>query len=389
MSRAGHARSDRRYKVVLWAPLPPPPGGIGRWCLRYRAEAEANNVELDIVDVSPRTETYSVESRLSLGRVKVAGHAFVELAAALRKKPDVAHLVTSLKWATPREAIAMAMCKAAGVPIVLHLRVSTQTPVWRKAMSPWRRNAVDRVLRMADVLLVLSKELQDYFAEQLPGARVDRIGNMISPAERAAESTGRVLPERTAPIRVVFVGMVTPDKGITELCRACIDLPDVEVVLIGGPGDDETSRQDEMLQALERMRATGRLVETGQMPHADVTCAYRESDIFCLPTYMEGMPNVLLEAMAAGLPSISTPVGGVPDVLEGDAGILVPVGDAKALRGAIEQLASDPAEREKWADAGRQRINDRYTTEAVIGGYKAIYERLIPRPAPGSDRSDP
>jgi glycosyltransferase involved in cell wall biosynthesis len=157
-----------------------------------------------------------------------------------------------------------------------------------------------------------------------------------------------------------------------------LGLPDCELVVVGGEGggviDPASSRN--MQEALAELRSQDRLVETGELAPDAVTRCYREADLFVLPSHREGFPNTLLEAMAAGLACVATPVGAIPEMLEGDCGVVAPVGDAGALRDALAPLVADPEARTRLGRRARERVAERYAVDAVMRGYRALYREL-------------
>jgi glycosyltransferase involved in cell wall biosynthesis len=367
-------------RVALWAPLPPPLGGVSRWTLRFREAAPRHGLRVRVIDVAPPVDTVDERSRFDWGRLPVATRALRELRRVLREeRPDVAHVTSSLFWATPRDALALLLCRRAGVPVVLNLRSSSQIVAWREGLGGLRRRALDRSLRLADAVVVLSRELETYLSRTLPGLRVERIGNMVDDAERAPAPGAPVLPPRRAACRVLFVGFRMPLKGLGELAEAVLALPGCELVVVGGPGggalDAEADRR--MEQALGRLREAGRLLETGALPPEQVARIYHEADVFALPTHREGFPNTLLEAMAAGLPCVACPVGAVPEMLEDGCGESVPVGDALALRESLRRLAADPERCALLGRRARARVAERYSAAAVMARYRALYETLL------------
>ena len=101
------------------------------------------------------------------------------------------------------------------------------------------------------------------------------------------------------------------------------------------------------------------------------------SDVFVFPTYLEGMPYSLLEAMAAGCVPVTCPVGGIPDVMrDGEHGLFVPVQDAGAVAAAIRRLAEDRDELLRMSLAGRRRIAEQYTVDRLVTRFREIYERV-------------
>jgi len=106
-------------------------------------------------------------------------------------------------------------------------------------------------------------------------------------------------------------------------------------------------------------------------------------DVLVLPSHTEGTPNVIAEAMAQGLPVVATDVGGIPDMLGGGAGLLVPVGDARALAAAMLRLAGDPALRAAMGRAGRARYEAHFAPEAVLPVLLGTYRRILARAGAG------
>jgi glycosyltransferase involved in cell wall biosynthesis len=102
------------------------------------------------------------------------------------------------------------------------------------------------------------------------------------------------------------------------------------------------------------------------------------ADLFVLPSRREGLPIALLEAMEAGLAIVATPVGGIPEALaHGEAGVLVPAGDARALADALAALARDPARRRALSEAARARAHARYSRSAGLAALGTLWRDLV------------
>ncbi|MBL8200267.1 MAG: glycosyltransferase family 4 protein [Chromatiales bacterium] len=379
MSAAGKASPIR---VCLWAPLPPPDGGISRWTTRFCREAGTYGLDVEVVDISPGTNAFTERSRFSFSRSRVAVRALGQLRTILsRRHTHVCHVTTSLFWGTPRDFLALLLCRRYGVPAVLNIRASSQIIEWREGLGGLRRFLLDRVLRSASAIAVLSEELKSYLEQKLPGLRVVLIPNMVAHEEFAPSGIGRIatrLPARRGLHRVLFVGFQTPMKGLGDLAQAILGIADCELVSVGDRGGAiDLVEQARMQGALQELREAGRIVETGPLAPEDVTALYSEVDVFALPSYREGLPNVLLEAMAAGLPCVATPVGAIPDVLEGGCGVLVPVGNSELLRAAIVGLLASPEQRRALGQRARDRISDRYSVARIIGQYRDLYCGLL------------
>jgi glycosyltransferase involved in cell wall biosynthesis len=101
-------------------------------------------------------------------------------------------------------------------------------------------------------------------------------------------------------------------------------------------------------------------------------------DALALPSHHEGLPNAVLEAMAAGLPVVASAVGGMPEqVIDRQTGLLVPPGDAGALAQALASLASDPQGAARMGCAGRARVERDFSLQAMVRGAEELYASLL------------
>lgn len=173
---------------------------------------------------------------------------------------------------------------------------------------------------------------------------------------------------------VVTAGRLSPEKGFEVLIEAagqvCARYPEAGFVLFGeGPERAALTRQIAAHGLQERFILAGfRSDVTAFLPHADLAV---------LSSWTEGLPVVVLEAMAAGLPVVATAVGGTPEVIEeGLQGYLVPAGDAAALARRIGDLLTQESVRRAMGERARQRITERFTfaTQAVL--YQQMFQGL-------------
>jgi glycosyltransferase involved in cell wall biosynthesis len=182
-----------------------------------------------------------------------------------------------------------------------------------------------------------------------------------------------------APL-LLGVGRMASKKGFPILVEALPELlaevPDLHVVLAGG-GD-----------RLEELRAAAacwpRVHFPGPVLHDALPDLYRAADLFVLPAVhdrrgnVDGLPNVILEAMASGLPVVASGISGIPlAVTDGDNGLLVPERDPRALGRALRRLLADRPLALKMGERGRRRAEAELTWEAVAARYRMAYETLL------------
>jgi glycosyltransferase involved in cell wall biosynthesis len=112
--------------------------------------------------------------------------------------------------------------------------------------------------------------------------------------------------------------------------------------------------------------------------------ALAEATVYALPSYMEGLPMGVLEAMAVGLPVVATTVGGIPDVIEdGVTGLLIEPGDQDGLARALSLLLSDAALRHRMGAAARAVVEEGYTPQRIVPMIESLYRTLGAAPLPG------
>ncbi len=165
---------------------------------------------------------------------------------------------------------------------------------------------------------------------------------------------------------ILSVGRLREKKGFGTLIDACAMLRDqgrkFRCAIIGYGPDQAT------LQAqIARLGLVSQVQLLGKLPQEEVIAAYREAALFVLPCQIgadgdrDGIPNVLLEAMAMGLPAVSTEVSGIPEVLrDGENGLLIPAQDPAALTLAIERLLCSPQDRQRMGQQGRRTVAEHF-----------------------------
>lgn len=243
-------------------------------------------------------------------------------------------------WAFPDGWAAVQLARALGVPAVIKLHGSDMDVIAREP-GPRRllRGALPRAARVVAVSRSLARAAEELGVAR---ARIDVVYNGVDtelffPADRAAARAELGLPAETKLI--LFVGRLIPDKGFGELCAAFERLArardDVTLALVG-PGD---------AGAVAGLGA--RVVAPGPRPLPEVARWLAACDVLTLPSWHEGTPNVVLEALTAGRRVVATAVGGIPDLITEPAlGELVPARDAGALEAALARAADfeyDPA----------------------------------------------
>jgi glycosyltransferase involved in cell wall biosynthesis len=284
------------------------------------------------------------------------------IAASFRRRPWRAPLVLLSMGAAVRRAgrdadlihahwlASSLVVPLAWRPVVLTLHGSGSAGRFEDLQVMSRRPRLARILlRRARVVIAVSEQLAEA-ARQVGARDVRWISNGVEiPAEVGAEAD---------PPEVLFVGRLAPEKGIHELAEATRGLN----LVVAGDGPLRTLLPDAL----------------GFVPHEEVERLLARAAVVVLPSHREGLPMALLEAMAHGRAVVATPVGGIPSLVEdGRTGLLVPPGDAGALRAAIERLLADPGLRRRLGEAAREQVTELCSWERVVDETLAAYESAL------------
>ena len=175
---------------------------------------------------------------------------------------------------------------------------------------------------------------------------------------------------------VTFVGRLTVDKGIPELAEAFLKLdekfPDQWLLLVGCFEDEDPLP----VNTRKFLESHPRVIFSG--PVRDTSIYYAASDVVVLPSHREGLPTVILEAQAAGIPVVGSSATGIVDVvMHGETGLLFPTGDVSALADTLARLITDNALAARLVRAGRESVNQRFRQEAVWEAHLREYIGLL------------
>lgn len=181
------------------------------------------------------------------------------------------------------------------------------------------------------------------------------------------------------PVRVLNVAALSVRKGHRDLLAAHAALRarghDVFLTIVGD-GPERAGLEAEAV----RLGIDGSVAFAGALSHEAVRAHYAEADIFCLPSYAEGVPTVLIEAMACEVPVVATHINGTPELVQdGEAGLLVPPARPDALADALERLVRDPLLREAFGAAGRRRVLERFELHGAARAVREVFRSVRAR----------
>lgn len=341
-NRQQFAALSRLCELEVLATIPWFPGAavFGRWSAAGRLASVPAEERIDGLRV--RHPRFAFVPKIGHG---IAGPLYAaSLAATVLPYRGRVDVVLGA-WAYPDGFAAVAIAEILGVPSVVKLHGSDMNVVARMS-GPRRR--LQWALPRADRVVAVSRPLAERAIELGVAAdRVDVVPNgvdreMFRPRDRAEARHALGLTLGDAPV-VLYVGHLNEEKGAFDLLRAwqlmAGQLQHARLVFVGdGAGSDAC-----------RALATELGVQAhfaGAQPHDTIPLWLAAADLLCLPSWNEGMPNVVVEALACGRPVVATAVGGIPDVVDDRVGALVPPRDPQALGEALVKTlarAHDPS----------------------------------------------
>ncbi|MBP2232156.1 glycosyltransferase involved in cell wall biosynthesis [Azospirillum agricola] len=290
-----------------------------------------------------------------------------------RRRVSVVHINVSEKGSFLRKAAIQAVAGLFSCPTVVHLHGASfveyfESGAFPRAISRWLFNRCGRAV-------VLGDNWRDYLVQSV-GTDPHKVRVLYNAVpDIGADLAPRDPPPPGAELSLLVLANLSERKGIGTLLRACQRLKERGLrfhVTIGGGGDvDGYRRMAESLGVAEECRFLG------WVSREDAHAHIKSHDLLLLPSTHEGLPMVILEALSAQLPVITTPVGSIPEVLtDGETARIIPVNDPAALADAIAGLAADPALHRKLAEQGRRLFLKQFVIDAYGKSLLAIYQEL-------------
>jgi len=380
-------------RVLAAVPTPPPFAGpeiSGQMLLENGLGAQFHLYHLRTNGKSSN----QAKGRLSVSSVSTAMRLWASLVwTMVRDRPQIVYLYLSQNWSGfLRDALLIVTGWLLGAKVVAHVRGSnfgnfyTHSRLWLK---PLIRFVVGRLSRV----ILLAERFRVQFVELFPAERIRVVYNavdkqLLATSARAAKQDGRFM--------ILYMGHLSKAKGFDDLLQSAprvLDaIPTAEFVFagewFGGERNilyDEAGRwlhtDAEATRALWnvlRQQYGERLKYAGVLSGDVKVCALTSADVFVLPSYSEGFPMAVLEAMAVRLPLVLTPVGALPEVLQdGVNAIFVAPGDVAGISQALIKLSQDRDLCQKIGTANREMVEARFSSDYLTTSLANIFRECI------------
>lgn len=288
---------------------------------------------------------------------------------ALIKRPALVHIHVASRASFWRKFSFFLLAFSLRIPAILHLHGAEFALFYDRECGPVRKRLVRFVFNRCHHVVVLSGAWKAWACQMCTNPNVVRIYNPV------------LLPSKVTPWKqrkpgtALFLGRLGKRKGSYDLleatARVAAERPELRL-LLGGDGE-----LDEVRARAAELGIADKVELLGWVRGEDKEQLLAMAVLYVLPSYNEGLPVSVLEAMAAGLPILSTPVGGIPEaVADGIEGFLIEPGDVQALAERLNHLLGDPELARRMGECARHKVEIAFSAAAVLPQIEAMYTEM-------------
>jgi len=357
-------------KVLLVSPLPPPVGGIASWTVHMLSFIGKKEKDYELVHLNSAIKNKRITDKRIINRIINGSQDFFSQYNTLVKrvkkdKPVIVHITSSASLALFKDYLFSRLLKRRDIRSVIHFRFGRICEI--KEKNNWEWLLLKAVIKAYDEVIVLDlKSYECLFSSGIEN--INLVPNPISNEFLNLVNKTRVIRERNKDT-ILFVGHVIDNKGVYELVEAVCNLKTVQELRLIGPYEFHV--KEELLKLAGKEQNKIKFI--GVQPSEVIIKEMAICGIFVLPSYSEGFPNVILEAMVSSCPIIATNVGAIPEMLKRNAGICIPPKSVKELQRAIETLINDPPLTKKMGESARRSAMNNYKIESIVNQIEHIW----------------
>lgn len=369
--------STKNRKILYISPLPPPCGGIASWTKRIMDKGLPRNHKVFLVDTrAHRKRQFFGDSSFSFKNDQLSVseiYRTIRILTALvyriiRHYPDLVHLNCSLSpVGIFRDLLCVYITRLCRIPVVCHFHGSIPETLGERYVELSLR-LLNHLICLSKINIAMNQPSLDYLLKIVEDKRCAQLPNFV-PDNVFEHKILEYNDQSEQRIRILFVGGLALAKGFSEIVEIARLFPSVKFDLVGS----QSSNIEGLLKSLPH-----NINLCGEKSNSMVIKEMCASDLFFFPSHSEGFPNAILEAMAVGMPVISTRVGAIPEMIEhSKGGYVFDQGDIQGFAKAIHALIADPKLRMQMGRYNRKKCKTEYTYSVVIGQLTRLYSKVI------------
>lgn len=361
-------------KILICAPYGTIIGGISRWTehiVNYYASLDKKDVELSLMPTG-RIAFINPDPSL-IFRLK---SGFVDFSKILKRyykllksfSPEIVHITTSASISLLKDIVMLKLAKHHKAKGIIHFRFGRIPELSIKRNWEWK--LLKKVINISDVAIVIDQSSYNTLVTN-GFSNIKMLPNPLAPSVSKIINDHKEIERKDR--NLLFVGHVVKSKGVFELVEACRTIKDIHLKIIGRqvPGIKEKLLEKAVLNAYNPW-----IEIVGEINHEDIIKEMLSSDIFVLPTYTEGFPNVILESMACSCSIVASAVGAIPEMLGEKSGILVEPKKVSMLNEAIILLLTDRNLARICGDNAKKRVEENYSMPKVWNQLIDIWAKI-------------
>lgn len=357
-------------KVLLCSPYKSGPdivrGGINQWAKNILSYHKEHNDGIELIPVSFDRHVSLIHSKNAIQRfINGVREQISPLHKAIKTlksaKPDVIHICTSAGMGCLRDLILVKFAKRHHIRSIMHLHFGRLPELSLNKNWEWRILKV--VLNQCDVIVPMNKPTEASLYEE-GFKNVKYLPNPLSKSlvDQINELKGTI---NRCPMHLLYVGHVYETKGVFELVEGCKNIEGIKLRIVGKYSQEIYNKLNSIADNTDK---NTRIDFVGEIDHKEVIKEFMKADLFVFPSYTEGFPNVILEAMACGCPIIASNVGAIPEMLDIDncsCGMCIQPKSSKEVHDAVTLLLNDKEQKELFSERAMRRVNTMYTMPVV------------------------
>ena len=356
-------------KLCLIAPTPPPYGGVTNWeQILEKSLRRDEDIELSIIDISPNKRP--VDGRTIFDRVFYGTYTMFRSYIELKKliydgKVEIVHMATSGGLGFFRDLLLLKLLKKRHIPVLYHLHFGRTVHYYDNNHYYW--NLLLKATSISTHVLTIDKKT-DFLLKKFIDPK--KISCIYNPIETDLFKELKVQSQNT----IVYVGSIIKEKGIEELIQAfqlfISHAQEKYTLELVGQG------KEDYINYLKTKYGKKNISYVGEVCHEEAMLHIAAGKLFVLPSYTEGSPNVILEAMVLKKPIIASEVGSIPYMLAEESGVLVEPQNVDMLASVMKSVLLNNEKMKMMGENAKHRVIELFDVCKIYQEYKKLWRKM-------------